>query len=149
MVEISPTDQNEGNRFDKISFSGYTEPYRVPIGEAVVYETVTLNREGNWSHTWDDLPKQNAQKQTVYYYVEETTIPGFEVIYSSYNSGGIQTGELVIINRANGFFLPETGGPGVFLFTMGGFALMALAGLMYMILRRKGGGGSLIRANNI
>lgn len=149
VVEISPTDQNEGNRFDKISFSGYTEPYRVPIGEAVVYETVTLNREGNWSHTWDDLPKQNAQKQTVYYYVEETTIPGFEVIYSSYNSGGIQTGELVIINRANGFFLPETGGPGVFLFTMGGFALMALAGLMYMILRRKGGGGSLIRANNI
>lgn len=139
VVKISPTDQNEGNHFDKISFSGYTEPYHVPIGEAVVYETVTLNREGNWSHTWDDLPKQNDQKQTVYYYVEETAIPGFGVIYSPNNSDGIQTGELVIINRANGFFLPETGGPGVFLFTMGGFALMALAGLMYMILRRKGG----------
>lgn len=138
-VWIHPTDQDEGNSFGNISFSDYTEPYHVPMGDPVKYGTVKLNEANSWSHTWDDLPKQNAQKQTVYYYVEETAIPGFGVIYSPNNSDGIQTGELVIINRANGFFLPEAGGPGVFLFTMGGFALMALAGLMYMILRRKGG----------
>ena len=41
---------------------------------------------------------------------------------------------------------PLTGGAGTTQFTTGGLALMALAGLMYKILRRKGGGGSLICA---
>ncbi len=139
IVCIQPEETTVGNLFKDISFSDYTEPYHVPIGEPVKYETVRLNEENSWSYTWEDLPKRNESGKTVYYYVEETAIPGFEVIYSHNNSDGIQTGELVIINRANGFFLPETGGPGVFLFTMGGFALMALTGLMYMILRRKGG----------
>lgn len=138
-VWIHPADESNGNSYGNIAFSDYTEPYHVPIGDPVKYETVRLNEEKSWSYTWESLPKHNENDQTVYYYVEETAIPGFEVIYSPNNSDGIQTGELVIINRANGFFLPETGGPGVFLFTMGGFALMALAGLMYMILRRKGG----------
>ena len=138
-IWIHPADESNGNSYGNIAFSDYTEPYHVPIGDPVKYETVRLNEANSWSYTWEDLPKKNNQGQAVYYYVKETTIPGFEVIYSPNNSDGIQTGELVIINRANGFFLPETGGPGVFLFTMGGFALMALAGLMYMILRRKGG----------
>ena len=139
IVCIQPEETTVGNLFKDISFSDYTEPYHVPIGDPVKYETVRLNEENSWSYTWESLPKHNKSGQTVYYYVEEIAIPGFGVIYSPNNSDGIQTGELVIINRANGFFLPETGGPGVFLFTMGGFALMALAGLMYMILRRKGG----------
>lgn len=41
-----------------------------------------------------------------------------------------------------GYVLPETGGAGTTLFTTGGLALMALAGLMYKILRRKGKGYS-------
>lgn len=138
-IWIHPADESNGNSYGNIAFSDYTEPYHVPIGDPVKYETVRLNEENSWSYTWESLPKHNESGQTVYYYVEENAIPGFGVIYSPNNSDGIQTGELVIINRANGFFLPETGGPGVFLFTMGGFALMALAGLMYMILRRKGG----------
>ena len=48
--------------------------------------------------------------------------------------------ELVFHNETGtpGYVLPETGGPGISLFTTGGLALMALAGLMYLILRRKG-----------
>ena len=37
-----------------------------------------------------------------------------------------------------GYVLPETGGAGTTIYTAGGLALMALAGLMYRILRRKG-----------
>lgn len=138
-VQISPTDQNEGNSFGNISFSGFTTPSYVPVGDAVEYKEVTLNADNNWSYTWNDLPKQNNDGRTVYYHVKETSpIRGFEVIYSPNNNDGVQAGDLTVINRANGYILPETGGLGISLFTAGGLALMALAGLMYLILRRKG-----------
>lgn len=138
-IQISPTDQSEGNSFGNISFSDYTEPYAVPVGEAKVYETVTLNADNHWSHTWKNLPKENDKGQTLYYRVEEDPeIPGFEVIYSANNADGVQAGDLTVINRANGYVMPETGGFGIRMFTAGGLALMALAGLMYIILRRKG-----------
>lgn len=138
-VHISPTDQNEGNSFGNISFSGYTMPYYTPVGEETVYETVTLNAGNNWSYTWRDLPKQDNSGKTVYYHVREVSpVPGFEVIYSTNNSDGVQAGDLTVINRSTGYVLPETGGTGELLFTAGGPALMALAGLMYLILRRKG-----------
>ena len=79
-----------------------------------------------------------ATSSFLYYHVQETTpVDGFEVIYSSNNNDGVGAGELVVINRAI-FTLPETGGAGTTLFTTGGLALLALAGLMYIILRRKG-----------
>lgn len=73
---------------------------------------------------------------------EVTTVPGFEVIYSTNNSDGVQAGDLTVINRSTGYVLPETGGTGNLMFTAGGLALMALAGLMYKVLRRKGCGSS-------
>lgn len=137
-VLISPTDQNEGNSFGNISFSSYTTPSYVPAGDEVIYETVTLNAGNNWSYTWSNLPKQNDKRQTVYYHVREVSpVPGFEVIYSPNNSDGVQAGDLVVINQGNGYVLPEAGGKGIIPFTTGGFALLALAGLMYIILRRK------------
>lgn len=137
-IQISPTDQDEGNSFGNISFSDYTEPYSVPIGDVVEYKTVTLSAENNWSYTWSDLPKQNEKGQTVYYHVkEETSIPGFEVIYSANNNDGIQAGDLTVINRSTGYILPETGGPGISMFAAGGLALLATTCLMYIILRRK------------
>ena len=142
-VQISPTDQNEGNSFGNISFSGYTTPSYVPVGDEVLYETVRLNAENGWSYTWSNLPKKNDADQTVYYHVREvTTVPGFEVIYSTNNSDGVQAGDLTVINRSTGYVLPETGGTGNLMFTAGGLALMALAGLMYKVLRRKGCGSS-------
>lgn len=46
-----------------------------------------------------------------------------------------------VVNHV-GFALPETGGPGITLFTAGGIALMAVACLMYRNLRRKDGEGA-------
>lgn len=139
-VSITPTDKKVGNSFGEISLSGYTTPSFVPVGEATPYgDPAKLNAQNNWSYTWSSLPKQNGEGQTVYYHVEETTpVPGFEVIYSSNNGDGVQAGELVVINRATGYVLPETGGNGNLPYTAGGLGLLALAGLTYGILRRKG-----------
>lgn len=123
---------------DEIEFSDYTEPYFVPIGDKILHDTVTLTAGGGWSHAWYDLP-QTAEDGTPYFYtVEETAIPGFHVSYLPNNQNGIQTGELVITNQSNGYVLPETGGAGTIPYTAGGLALLALAGLMYSTLRRKG-----------
>ena len=52
-----------------------------------------------------------------------------------------KTTEILFQNTTGqpGYVLPETGGAGITLFTAGGAALLALAGLMYPVLRRKGG----------
>lgn len=47
------------------------------------------------------------------------------------------SGWYITITNYSGYTLPETGGIGTTLFTTGGLALMALAVLMYKILRRK------------
>ena len=138
VISISPTDQNEGNSFGNISFTGYTTPTFVPQGDPTVYKTVTLSEDNNWTYTWNNLPKYDEAGKRVYYHVKEVTpVPGFEIIYSNNNNDGVGAGELVVINRAI-FTLPETGGAGTTLFTTCGLALLALAGLMYIILRRKG-----------
>lgn len=46
---------------------------------------------------------------------------------------------LTISGQTIGYVLPETGGTGTALWTAGGLGLIALAGLMYLIARRKGG----------
>ena len=138
VISISPTDQGVGNSFDNISFTGYITPTFVPQGDPTVYKTVTLSEDNNWTYTWNNLPKYDEAGKRVYYHVKEVTpVPGFEIIYSNNNNDGVGAGELVVINRAI-FTLPETGGAGTTLFTTGGLALLALAGLMYIILRRKG-----------
>ena len=138
VISISPTDQKEGNSFGNISFTGYTTPTFVPQGDPTVYATVTLSEDNNWTYTWKNLPKYDEAGKRVYYHVKEVTpVPGFEIIYSNNNNDGVGAGELVVINRA-AFVLPETGGVGTTLFTTGGLALLALAGLMYIILRRRG-----------
>ena len=54
---------------------------------------------------------------------------------------GTKTTEILFQNTTGqpGYVLPETGGAGITLFTAGGAALLALAGLMYPVLRGKGG----------
>lgn len=137
-ITIYPTEQTIGTTFDQISFSDYTTPFFEAQGDAAAYGTVTLNDQNSWSYTWNALPKTNAMGQTVYYHVAETTpVPGYEVIYSSNNADGVGAGELVVINRTQ-FLLPETGGAGTTPFITGGILLLALAGLMYVILWRKG-----------
>lgn len=121
---------------DNFAFDGYTRPSYVPAGERVLYETVHLDAKRGWSHTWNKLPREENGKR-LHYTVEESAVSGFHVIYSPNNQNGIQTGDLVITNQSNGYVLPETGGTGKIPFTAGGPALLAMAGLMYITLRRR------------
>lgn len=138
-VSIYPT--RELYQFlSKVSFSGYVTPTHVPVGEATQYgNTVILDAAGNWSYTWDNLPKTSADGAVYYYYVREVTeLPGYEVSYSKDLSDGVQTGEIYIINRAgSGYVLPETGGPGAAPAALGGTLCLVLAGLWYRRNRRK------------
>ena len=88
------------------------------------------------------------------YYLKETKAPdGFILEDRTYtvriDKNGAVTflldGETVdsehnnlFVENTSSLVLPETGGAGTILYTAGGAALLALAGLMYMILRRKG-----------
>lgn len=52
----------------------------------------TLNEANGWKFTWNDLPKKNAEDQTYYYYVIETSnYPGYTVSYSLNNQGTLTT----------------------------------------------------------
>ena len=68
-----------------------------------------------------------------------------QTIYKTGNmdqlNGTTKTDQILFQNTTGqpGYVLPETGGAGITLFTAGGAALLALAGLMYPVLRRKGG----------
>ena len=139
-ITIYPFDTTSSAVYSDISFSGYSTPTHVPVGEATQYgNTVMLDAAGDWSYTWDNLPKTSADGAVYYYYVREVTeLPGYEVSYSKDLSDGVQTGEIYIINRAgSGYVLPETGGPGAAPAALGGTLCLALAGLGYRRRRRK------------
>lgn len=103
----------DGYNVSTPAVSGYTEPYFEPVGEETVYGTATLNEGNNWTCQWSDLPKEDSNGNRYYYHVQEVTeVPGFHVTYSRNNADGVQAGELVVINQASGYVLPETGGPG-------------------------------------
>ena len=140
-ITIAPTDTTVGNSFEKISFSGYTTPTFEDAGPETEYATATLNAGNNWSCTWNDLPKDAGDGNRYYYRVQEVTeVPGFHVTYSRNNADGVQAGELVVINQASGYVLPETGGPGTRKIAAAGALLLLLsaAGLLLRAARRRG-----------
>lgn len=104
----------------------------IPIGDVV-----TLNSENGWSYEWSNLEVGDD----IYYYVKEVgTHSGYTVSYM--NNGGIHSGEIVITNKMEEqpITLPETGGTGTYLYTLGGLLLIAGAAfLMYTNFMRKGG----------
>lgn len=109
-------------------------------GEPVQYgDPVTLTAENNWTYTWAQLPKEDAQGDPVTYTVVETPITGWEASYD-YGEGatGITEGTIQIINtKQSAFTLPETGGVGPTLVAIAGVPLVGAAGVVYWNLRRK------------
>lgn len=77
--------------------------------------TVTLNKDNNWSHTWEkvDLPRQVGGNDCIYT-VEEDDVPsGYQVSYT--NNDGIQEGDITVTNKKlDNYDFPDTGGFGTF-----------------------------------
>lgn len=68
-------------------------------------EPVTLSAENNWSHTWENLPKEDDENNLYTYTVVETPVDGFETSY------GNNDGTITVINKETAVYvLPETGG---------------------------------------
>ncbi len=116
----------------------YTEATDIVYtGDSTLIGEVTLNSDNNWSYEWSDLEVGDD----IYYYVKEVGIhSGYTVSYM--NNSGIHSGEIVITNKMEEqpVTLPETGGTGTYLYTLGGVLLIAGAALlMYINFMRKGG----------
>lgn len=80
------------------------------------------------------------------YYLKETSAPtGYNINSSVYEiniaTDGTVTGEIVKANQAvvpdTPLIVPETGGMGTMMFTIGGAALIACAGVLFLIVRKK------------
>lgn len=96
-------------------------------------ETVTLDASNNWQKTWDNLPHEDENGDTYYYYVEEESVPGYKTSYR--NNDGIKYGQIDVINQEKNEFyhLPQSGGRGLYALQVLGTAIVA-SGLAF---RRK------------
>lgn len=113
--------------------------------EGILCTTIILGKDNNWTYTFTDLPltgtDEGGNAVTYYYYIEEVPITNYDTSYE--NNGGIQTGTITVINKATEtpeYELPETGGSGTALYTLGGLLLTAAAILLlYKKQTEKGG----------
>lgn len=98
-------------------------------------DTVTLNADNGWTHTWNNL----ITRDNITYTVTEEALTGYTASYT-FNDKAMEAGasitvtpdrtdSLVVTNQADqsGYKLPSTGGAGTKLYTAGGMALMLAA----------------------
>lgn len=125
-VEVTLYQQTDEDEPVKYTAEGVTNP-------------VTLTAGTNWTYTWAQLPKEDAQGDPVTYTVVETPITDWEASYD-YGEGatGTTEGTVIITNtKQSAFTLPETGGVGPTLVAIAGVPLVGAAGVVYWNLRRK------------
>lgn len=65
--------------------SGTTLPSKITVQllkNGVVYDTVTLNKQNNWRHTWSKLPKYDASGRPIDWRLTESETKGYTVTVS-------------------------------------------------------------------
>lgn len=105
--------------------------------------------EADWSMQITGLPLNGTEMidgtetQVFYaYYVVETQTEGYDVTYQG-NTDATE-GNIVIINQAiqeEYYELPETGGPGTYVYTAGGILLLMVSALLYIDRKNQKKGG--------
>lgn len=110
--------------------SGETGRTLVPASENIE-NPVRITAEDNWSYTWEHVPPRNENGEQLYYFVEETSIPGYNVSYT-YINNGITGCTIVITNTCEPYELPSTGGTGSRRFVGLGIMLMSLTAIVYI-----------------
>lgn len=114
---------------------------KIEIPEFEYVDTYSITSDDGWKTKLSGLPKDKEYDDgTVVkydYYVEEISVPGYVITYD--NNNGIEYGVVTISNTAEvktDFVLPETGGFGTHLFTLGGVVLITLC-LLYGCIRAR------------
>lgn len=109
----------------------------IQVVGGMLSQTIDLNGDNSWSHTFTDLPLTGTDEEgntvNYYYYIEEIPVLNYETSYE--NNGGIQSGTITVTNKATDnpeFALPETGGHGTLRYIMGGILLMLASVLLYI-----------------
>ena len=89
--------------------------------ESNVIETKELKADNNWTYSWSNLEKKDADGNEYYYTVEEEVPSGYQVSYT--NNDGIKEGDITVTNKKlDNYDLPDSGGFG----TLGYYAIGAL-----------------------
>ena len=73
------------------------------LQNGAAYDTITLNEENSWQHTWDELPKCDADGKEYTWTIQETAVSGY--------TASVQPKEdiFVLTNQIEGQKLPQTG----------------------------------------
>lgn len=103
------------------------------IESSKVGNTITLSKNNNWIHSWDNLDLKDSKGNDIFYTVKEEKIQGYETSYS--NNEGVQIGNINVINKkekVEEFELPHTGSYGRGPIYTTGIALLILAFIIYM-----------------
>ena len=147
LLATAVSDENGDIQFTGNPAAGFilTNDYLYYLQETEAPEGYLLSDTRYWFYYDDSEPdtiawmKQEAQMLSLYREGDietEVTNHGYtDKLYSDYTT---YAKPIEVTDEEKGYVLPETGGAGTTLYTAGGAALLALAGLMYMILRRKG-----------
>lgn len=133
---------------DVDSTAALTAPSYVGVVEGgTLYDSAYITADGDMTATWTDLPLYKLDESGniigyYTYYVVEVGGESYNATYTYHNgigeteessmTGSISDGTIIVTNTSNyGYELPESGGGGTLLYTLGGLALMGLAVLMY------------------
>lgn len=115
---------------------------REPVSAEYVVNpvVVTPDDNGEWQYTWNALRETDDSGQRLYYFIEETTVSGYEPIYPTV--GAVPGSTVILTNRMMAFVLPDTGSSGVTGYLLMGAVLLAFAfGFAILLKRRPAEGG--------
>lgn len=82
--ELNPSDETVSHSVVKIwnGDVGELRPTEITVRllrDGQVYDTVCLNGENNWCHTWNELPKYNSDGTPIVWRVAEDEVSGYSV----------------------------------------------------------------------